>query len=225
VAEETCWTVIRAAAGGDAKARTEFARQYLAVVRAALSARWRGSKLQKELDDAIQDVFVECFRAGGAIERADPSRRAGFKSYLLGVVQNVAARIEKRHVRSMRKHPADAPDPEEFTADETSLSKAFDREWARTMMRRAGSLQKRRARERGAAAERRVVILKLRFEEDLPVRAIAERLGMERASAHHEYARARDEFKEALREVVSFHYPGSPKEVDRECMQLLGLLQ
>jgi hypothetical protein len=44
--ESTCWTVIRAAAAGSSKDRDELARRYLSVVRAYLSARWRGSALR-----------------------------------------------------------------------------------------------------------------------------------------------------------------------------------
>src|SRR5262249_31161533 len=61
--DATCWTLIRDAAGGDPAARERFARAYLPVVRAYLAARWRTAPHCAE--DAAQDVFVECFRAGG----------------------------------------------------------------------------------------------------------------------------------------------------------------
>ena len=41
---------------------------------------------------------------------------------------------------------------------------------------------------------------------------------------HHEYAKARQEFKAALVEVVAFHHPGAPAEVERQCANLLSLL-
>ena len=66
--ESTCWTVIRAAAAGSAGDRDELARRYRAVIRAYLAARWRGSPLRPDLEDAVQEVFVECFRQGGALE-------------------------------------------------------------------------------------------------------------------------------------------------------------
>ena len=40
----------------------------------------------------------------------------------------------------------------------------------------------------------------------------------------HEYARARQEFREALLEVVAFHHPGPAAEVERECASLVALL-
>ena len=38
--DATCWTMIRAAAGGNAAARERFARVYLPVARGALAGRW-----------------------------------------------------------------------------------------------------------------------------------------------------------------------------------------
>ena len=88
----TCWTLIRDAAAGDPAAREWFARVYLPVVTAYLAARWRSTR--HGVDDASQDVFVECFRAGGVLEKADPLR--GFRAVLLGAVRNVARRHEAK---------------------------------------------------------------------------------------------------------------------------------
>src|SRR5262245_49172593 len=121
--ESTCWTVIRAAAAGSPTDRDELARRYLDVVRAYLAARWRGSALREELDDAAQDVFVECFRDGGAVEAAGAGRVSSFRAFLFGVVRNVARRFESRPAR-----PA-APLPD-IAADAASQSRLFDRTWA-----------------------------------------------------------------------------------------------
>lgn len=68
--DSTCWTVLRAAAAGANEARGAFAGRYEPMVRAYLAARWRGSPLMQELDDAVQEAFVECLRQGGGLERA-----------------------------------------------------------------------------------------------------------------------------------------------------------
>src|SRR6516164_4906205 len=94
--ESTCWTVIRAAAAGSPADREELARRYLAVVRAYLAARWRGSHLRPDLDDAVQEVFVECFRQGGVLEAAVDGRVSSFRAFLYGVVRNVARRFDSR---------------------------------------------------------------------------------------------------------------------------------
>ena len=51
---DTCWTVIRAAASGDAAARETFSRSYLPPVRAYFGARWRSAARRDEIDDAVQ---------------------------------------------------------------------------------------------------------------------------------------------------------------------------
>src|SRR5262249_51193629 len=94
--ESTCWTVIRAAAAGSPADRDELGRRYLGVVRAYLAARWRGSALRDNADDATQEVFVECFRQGGAVEAAGAGRVPAFRAFLYGVVRNVARRFESR---------------------------------------------------------------------------------------------------------------------------------
>ena len=86
-------------------------------------------------------------------------------------------------------------------------------------------LQESRAADLGEEARRRVELLRLRFQEDLPIRDIAQRWQTEAAVLHHEYAKAREEFRSALIEVVSFHHPGSRKDAERECVELLTLLE
>ena len=41
---------------------------------------------------------------------------------------------------------------------------------------------------------------------------------------HHAYALARREFRAALLEVVAFHQPGSPMEIEQEAASLLKAL-
>ena len=215
--ESTCWTVIRAAAAGSPAERAESARRYLGVVRAYLAARWRGSPLRPDLDDAVQEVFVECFRQGGAVEAAGAGRVPSFRAFLYGVVRNVARRFESRPVRAVGPLP-------EIAANEESLSQLFERTWAQALMTEAAQRQEQRAKERGPEAVQRVELLRLRFEEGLPIRAIAERWGVAAAELHHAYAKARQEFRADLLEVVAFHHPGSPAEVEQEAASLLTAL-
>jgi DNA-directed RNA polymerase specialized sigma24 family protein len=212
--ESTCWTVIRGAAAGDSSDRAELARRYLGVVRAYLAARWQGSPLLADLDDAGQDVFVECFRQGGVLDAATAGHVPSFRAFLYGVVRNVARRFESRPARA-------AALPSDLAANEESQSRLFDRTWARSLMVEAAQLQRLRAHERGDDAVERVELLRLRFEDNLPIRTIAERQGVPAAGLHHAYALARQEFKAALLEVVAFHQPGSPAEVEQEAAGLL----
>jgi RNA polymerase sigma factor (sigma-70 family) len=215
--ESTCWTVIRAAAAGSPTDRDELARRYLSIVRAYLGARWRGSGHYADLEDAVQEVFVECFRQGGAVEAAAAGRVPSFRAFLYGVVRNVARRLESRPTR--KEVPL-----AEIEAKEESQSRLFERTWARAIMSEAAARQRQHAMASGADAERRIELLRLRFEENLPIRQIAERWGVPAVRLHHAYALARQEFKAALLEVVAFHQPGTPAEVEQEAAKLLHAL-
>lgn len=259
-AHSTCWTMISSAARGDAEQRTAFVRRYGAAIRAYLAARWRGTPLAQEVEDAVQVVFLECIKDGGVLSRADGERSGGFRAYLYGAARNVALRFESqaaRHSRERSGHadiegsklasgprpqttpcvpngpqsPGGRPDQPHWPAgvldrphDEAALSVLFDRAWARRVMKDAAVRQSERAAEGGEAAIRRVELLRLRFQEGLPIRAIAERWQEDAARLHHEYAKARAEFKQALLEVISFDHPQSADAAEAECSQLLALL-
>jgi RNA polymerase sigma-70 factor (ECF subfamily) len=223
--DSTCWTLIRDAAEGGEAARADFAARYAPAVRAYLAARWRGSGLIRELDDTVQEVFIECLRDGGLLDRARANRPGGFRAFLYGAVRNVALRAEALRARRLAREPMSAIDLEGIPDDEEALSRVYDRAWAKAIVREAAERQSVLASGRGEAALRRVELLRLRFHEGMPIREIARLWGLDAASLHHEYARARQEFRSALRDVVAFHHPGTPEEVDRECAQLLSLLE
>jgi RNA polymerase sigma-70 factor (ECF subfamily) len=220
--ESTCWTVIAAAAAGCAAERAAFAERYQPVVRAYLTARWRDTPYRQDLDDAVQDVFVACFQRDGMLARAERDRPGGFRAFLYGLVRNVARRREAGRGRD--RQAAGDVDLDQFPAEEESQAKMFDRAWARSLLREAAVRQEEQARRTGAASLRRVELLRLRFHDGLPIRAIAERWQIDAAMLHREYAKARQEFKAALAEVVGFHHPGSAAEIERECANLLSLL-
>lgn len=218
IPDATCWTLIGAAAGGDAAARGDFARRYQPVARDYFAARWHASPLRSAVDDAIQDVFVECFKPGGVLGKANDSPGDGFRPYFHGVLRNVARRFEDRPQRGRLQ-----PMPEDQSADESSLGKAFDRAWARSLLREAGRGMAELADDE--RKRRRVELLRLRFQEGLAIRDIATRWGDDAAKLHHEYATARDEFREALRRVVAFHLPSAAdSRLDDACRELLGSL-
>ena len=222
MSDSTCWTVIRSAAEGSRRAREEFSRLYLPVVRAYLGARWRASPLKSEIDDATQEVFVACFREQGALEALDPERGATFRAFLFGVVRNVARRFETRDAR--RKTRPGSPLIEEAEGREDGAGTLFDREWARALMREAATRQRDDAKGDDAAL-RRVDLLRLRFTEGLPIREIALLWDCAADDLHREYPKARAEFAAALVAVMAFHHPGAPGEVRRECGRLLAILR
>jgi RNA polymerase sigma-70 factor (ECF subfamily) len=218
----TCWTVIRGAAAGRAADRDEFARRYNPVIRAYLAARWRCSPCWQHLDDAIQEVFVVCFQPDGVIERADPSHVGGFRAFLYGVVRNVALRVEERRARERSHRPPVEVPLERLADNDTDLARVFDRAWARALLREAAMRQMDRAPDE--AARQRVELLRLRFHEGLPIREIARRWNAEPAVMHRDYAKARQEFRAALLEVVAFHHPNETN-VEQVCRELTTLLE
>ena len=222
--ESTCWTLIRGAARGDRADVEDFIRLYAPVVRSYLSARWGASPLRSDLEDAVQEVFVECIKEGGVLDRAGPDSLDSFRAFLLGVVRNISLRFETRHGRKKEIQPSTEFDPDCVSAEEERLSVVFDRAWARTLLREATVRQADRARILGREAQRRVELLRLRFQEGKTLRDIAGEWDLDHGAVKRQNARALTEFQEALREVVSFHYPNLPAAGERELQRLLSVL-
>jgi RNA polymerase sigma factor (sigma-70 family) len=221
--EPTCWTLIGAASQGEDAARTEFARRYLPVVRAALCALGTARPAEGDLEDAVDEVFVECLKPQGVLERARPGEGAGFRAFLFATCRNVALRQRSRRA-GRREAEAGTGTFEALTPqEEQSLGAAFDRAWAVELLREASEHLARLAESRGPAAQRRVEILRLRFQEGLPVREISALLGQAPDFVHHEYAQARREFERSLRAVLVEHNPGDPGAAERELIELLAL--
>ena len=218
--ETTCWSLVDAAAGGDQQRRQEFASRYYPVVSAYLVARWRGTPLKGDVEDGCQEVFAECFRENGPLLRADP-KRGGFRAFLYGVTRNVALRVEDRK----RRDRLIGGEIRFVPADETSLSQAFDRAWAIGLIKEAGCRQAALAANKGSAAVRRVELLQLRFRDGKPIRDIAGEWAVPATELHREYAKARKEFLDALKDLVAGEHPSaSDLEVDKQCRELLTLL-
>jgi DNA-directed RNA polymerase specialized sigma24 family protein len=221
--DETCWTMVLAAARGDAPARQAFALLYMDIVRAYLGSRWRGRPLQRRTEDAVQDVFFECFRQGGALDRLERDGDATFRTFLYSIVRNVARRFEERRGEGVATTalgeeagllPAMGPTP----------SVAFDQAWARSMVARARERQRREAEAAGPTSLRRIELLDLRLGEDLPIREIAARWQEDAAVLHAEYRQARADFQRALRTEVSFQGVRGEAAIEKECLRLLSLL-
>ncbi len=223
--DSTCWTLIQSAAANPGDDRETFARRYVSVVRAYLAHRWRKSRLIEELDDVVQEVFMECFRDDGVLDRIQQDRPASFRAFLYGVTRHVALRAERRIGKQGERQRGGGVEADEFESEDASMSRVFDRSWAITLMRQAGGLQEERAAQ-DPRLRRRVELLQLRSRESLPIRDIAKLWDEDAAFVHKEYARARADFRSALCEVLAFHYPGrTAAEIDEKCIELLELLK
>ena len=220
----TCWTVIRGAAAGNGKDKSEFSHRYLPVVRSFLASRWQDSASEALVDDAVQNVFLECFREQGILVNSVPERIPRFRAFLFGVVKKIALRTERTLARQARMTPGGV-DWEALPSDDEALSTVFDRAWARSLVQEAAELYERRAAAGDREAQKEVELLKLRFDGEAPVREIAARWGVEAGAVHRMYRRARRQYRKLLRQVVAFHHPGSAAEIERECSDLLSLLR
>jgi RNA polymerase sigma-70 factor (ECF subfamily) len=213
----TCWNLIRAAAAGSHSASDQFAKQYEPVIRRFLMARWNSGPWQKQIDDAVQDVFVECIRPGGILGKMESGIASGFRAYLFGVVRNVIRRYESRKDLQLLVR--------DVVSDESSLGKVFDREFARAVMKEASQVQTKAAEELGPAAVLRIKLLHTRFHDNLPIRDIAKQWAVDPAWLHHEYATARAEFRQALMKVIATHQPmATDAENEKTCKELLAAL-
>jgi hypothetical protein len=152
-----------------------------------------------------------------------------FRPFLVGVVRNIARRFEGRRgpLAFTDAAPGDASTvtPAGLASGLDSPSRDVERAWARAILGEARDLLEERSRHADERARRRVALLELRFQENLPIREVARRWGADPDRLHREYSTARREFHEALREVVALHHPGTPAQVDRTCEQLFVALQ
>ena len=183
--DSTCWTLLREAAAGGEEPRAEFVKRYEPVVRAYLAARWRGSGLLQELDDAVAGdlhrVPAERRRAGSRAGR--PAGGVPRLPLRRGAECGAAGRGAPGTTGS----PASRQTSRRIPSDEDSLSRVFDRAWAKAVVREAAERQAALAAGRGEAAVRRVELLRLRFHEGMPIREIARLWGVDAAVLHHEY--------------------------------------
>lgn len=221
--ETTSWRIVLGAGAGDHGLREEFVRCYSTFMTAWFGYRWRGSPLAADVGDAVQESFLECLRERGALASVDPDRPGGFRPYLVGLLRNVALRHERRRLMAGRIDLATMEELDRVCAATTSIGSVLDRAWAEALMREAAE---RMAAMAGleSAAQRRVELLRLRFQEQLPIREIARRWAAEPDDVHRQYAKARREYAAALRAVVVDHHPGSGDEIAQTMRDLVRAL-
>lgn len=170
----------------------------------------------------MQEVFVRCLSTDGPLDRVERVSEQGFRGYLYGICRNVARESEQRH-RS-RELP-NAAGLDELPGREARLSTAFDRAFAQQVVKEARDNFRIASQAGDAAARKRFELLTLRFEENLPIREIAERWNADPARVHKDYARARREYRRALINVVAEQNPTSTAaEVEAAAKRLLSLI-
>jgi len=216
--------MVRAAADGDEHARSTFSRIYLPAVRRYLDRRWGSSVLKSSIDDALQDVFIEFLKPGGALESAS-SEGGAFRGLLYSVVRNVARRYEEKRFGAKEVSPGSSAFFDEVPEEAATLSRVFDRSWARALLAEAILQYANEAKRGDKEARRRSKVLRMRHRSGLPIREIASRINEPRVeSVHQLYRRARNELHEHLRRVVAVHTGARGDAIERECERIAQLI-
>jgi RNA polymerase sigma factor (sigma-70 family) len=218
--------MIHRAADGSVTAGNGFAERYMKVVRTALGARWNGRpNLLQDVDDAAQEVMVDCLKMNGALGRADSQAKGGFRAYLYGITQRTALKFETKAARRFRRESPGSFHPDQVAADDTTLGSALDRSLAKAVMQGAFDLYDQRAADQDEDYGRRVELLRLRFYDGLPIRDIADRWQEPREKVHRTRVRALREFKDCLRELLGLQEGCAGETLDAELARLLDQLR
>jgi RNA polymerase sigma-70 factor (ECF subfamily) len=201
-----------------------FAQTYGPAIRAFLGSRWCGRRPPVEVEDAVQEVYLECLREDGVLERAGATPPKQFRTFLLGVVRNVARRLEAHHgLRVADPLPTDYQ-RHGGVDDASDPTRVFDRTWARNIVRQAQQNLLARLQRGSEAAQARAHLLYQRYMMDLTVAEIAARTGESTRRIHHRLEETRAEFAKELGQLVAADMSGSADEVRLECQRLLGML-
>jgi len=206
---------------GDAAQRealAEFYRRY----REPVIAHIRGRQPGANAEDLAQEFFLHLIEHS-TLQRADPLR-GRFRSFLLGALnrflhrdgvhQNAAKRGGGETPLSLDGLPAGAGEP----AVPSEVSRAFDQEWAKELLRRVR--RELVTRWKGTPAELAVLQRFLPGAIDTPTyeRAAAE-LGWTLARLKTEVFRQRQAFRESVRAEVTLTVD-TPEEVEAELKHL-----
>lgn len=190
------------AAAGDVVARTEFWEHHARQVRTWLWFRWSRSSLRGCIDDAAQEVYLECCRPGGALTRFVAERAEhGFAGFLRGVVRNVAHRFEHQRARerAQRADYADTRSAALATVERQPGDAGPDVDHEQVVA--ALEHLDRDDPARGTPRSLRT-FLRLHFDEGLPVRTIARRWQEPADRVHELRRRACRRFRACLLTVL-----------------------
>jgi RNA polymerase sigma-70 factor (ECF subfamily) len=213
-ADSTCWTLVRSAAAGDPESQAAYCRLYAPVISSYLAARWRRARDHQDVSDGVQEVFMQCFKPGGALGRADSDRPGGFRAFLYGITRNVAGTIEASRARRVREQGG-GEEIDLVPSDDATVSRVFDRAFAQVLTREARRLLAERATP-GSPAATRLRALELMYEKGLPSREIAKELGLDVGAVYPMLTRARKEFRATLLEVIAVYHPEDTREALEE---------
>lgn len=201
---DTRWTLVARSRGGDtvaSAALSELCAAYYAPVVAFLKREGRDEDAAREL---AHDFFARLLE-GGAIEGARPGR-GRFRSYLLGALKHFAADQRDRARSAKRGGRAEHAgiDGEAQIADGgESPDRAFDRQWALTVLERAMGRLESELRDEGKSAHFEILHPWLTADAELQQSAAAEALGLGVDAVKVAIHRLRKRFREAVKAEIA----------------------
>ena len=222
--ESTRFMTLRAA-GGDPSAHAAFAKRFLPEARRLLAARWTGGPFEQEVDDAVQEVFVEVLRPRGALRRVDRDHEGSIRSYFATVVRHVALRIEKGRVSRYREQRVGEFGSGLYPDLREEPVRSLERAWAEHLLAEAWRELARGAGDRGGSRPDRVQLLRWRYESGRSMRELASVSGAATDTIYAELRQARRNFSASLRAVVARLEPESGDRLEERCKELLVALE
>lgn len=223
---DTRWTLVARSRGGDTEASaalSELCEAYYAPVVAFLRREGRDEDAAREL---AHDFFARLLE-GGAIDGARPGR-GRFRSYLLGALKHFAADRRDRALSAKRGGGVEHAgiDGEAEIADRgiESPDRAFDRQWALTVLERAMGRLESELRDEGKSAHFEILHPWLTAEAELQQSAAAEALGLSTEAVKVAIHRLRKRFREAVKAEIA-HTVARAADVREELEALTSALR
>lgn len=220
---DTRWTLVAQARGNDTAARTalsQLCEAYYVPVVTFLTCQGRSDDEAREL----AHEFFAAVLAGRSLGAADPAR-GRFRNYLLGAVKHFAADRSER-ARAVRRGGGASHaelDPELPGADAPAdHERAFDRQWALTVVARAVETTRRQLADAGKGRQFEVLKPAITGSEFSHADA-AHQLGMSEGALKVAVHRLRQRFREAVMEEIAHTVPAEA-DIDDELRHLLAAL-
>ena len=202
---ETRWTLVARSRGGDTEASmalSELCEAYYAPVVVFLRREGRDEDAAREL---AHDFFARLLE-GGAIDGARPGR-GRFRSYLLGALKHFAADQRDRFFAAKRgggaEHAGIDEGAEIADGGVESPDRAFDRQWAFTILERAMGRIESEMRAEGKSAQFEALHPWLTADAETDQATAAAALGISIDAVKVAIHRLRKRFREAVKTEIA----------------------
>lgn len=230
--ETTQWTLILEAAEVDNPMSMQALEQLCRRYQPPLLAYARGFGLREHDAQDMTQSFFQHLLEKNLPARADPAL-GRFRSFLLVSLRNFMCATHRNATRERRGGPDvqhvslddEEDQPPELLMVETSAAKAFDRQWAHTLLQI--SIERLELEQSAQGHSERFALMRPLLlsadSRDEVIAALIENHGMSDGSARTMLSRLRARFRDLVREEVT-RVVHDPSEVAEEISYLLTVL-